>query len=468
MKEHCEGLFNHMRRVINYRKSIFDTLEKRSGNHLWLTSSLRDVKKVIIICSPSRSGSSMLTAILKRMPGVYALSGEGTPFYKLNIFSLGTFPADERMAGVLFNQEHYSNLSRDFLSDLSVACDQNNIFEDNAMIERYIDDLALRFSLQWPLISFSYDLFKQLAAQAINAYRKKQENFCKEEFYLELLWFLRQEYGAINPYYYDIPENMIKKKFRGLNVPYGPPNKILTIEEPLFILLSPHGKVTYHDLSEHALLLKTTADAYRMHLVESLFPGAQIKIIYLLRNPLGCINGLYDGWLHRGFYSHNIEFFMNEKIPRAQRMLEIKGYSDRYAWGKRWWNYDLPPKWQEYTRKRLEDVCAFQWYSAHNALQEYFIQSKKQYCLVRYENILKSQGAMMDEIGKIIDFIGASRGVLPHLGLDTLPITQATQIPQPFRWRKRKDMLLPLLDDPLMFDACVRLGYNKDAFEEWS
>jgi hypothetical protein len=44
---------------------------------------------------------------------------------------------------------------------------------------------------------------------------------------------------------------------------------------------------------------------------------------------------LYDGWLHRGFFSHNLRAFSDPGGSNF-RGLGIKGYSDIREYGK-WW-----------------------------------------------------------------------------------------------------------------------------------
>lgn len=466
MELNRDKYFKYINRVVNFRRSIFNIVERKDANRIWLKRSLRDVKKVVIINSASRSGSSLLVALIKMFPGIYSLSGESIPFYKLNYFSSPAFESDESIPEAPVKPEQYFNLSRDLLSDFSMLLNQGDIFKDDNLINQYIDNLALRFPLQWPLVRFSYPVFRRLAAQAFDVHRNNHQEFRKEEFYLELLWLLRREYKTINPYYYDIPKDMIMRRFPGLSVPPGPPNDILTIEEPPFILLSPGRKVNQDDLVDKTLLLKTTVDCYRMHFVESLFPNAQIKIIYLIRNPLSSVNGLYDGWLHRGFFSHNLRFSLAGKKSRRE-ILGITGYSGRHEWGKWWWNYDLPAGWEAYAKKPLEDVCAFQWYSANRAIQGYFNKMEKQYCLVKYEDIVRSLKSRMDEMARIIDFIGARHDVIKQLRLDKLPVVQATEAPEHFRWKIRKDMLMPLLGYTRIFEMCSRLGYSRDVMREW-
>jgi hypothetical protein len=463
MRIEIEAPAEYVRQAADFRKNIFDRIAARDPGQAWLNASVKDVKKVIVIAAASRSGSSLLFTLLKKIPCIYSLSGEGVPFYKLNGFSSDSFFSDEIPAAMPIRKGLWLGLSRDFLSDFSLAAEEGRIIEEEDMVGSYIDDLALRFSLQWPTAGFSYEVFTRLAKLTYETYIKTHRVFCAEEFYLELIRSLRREYGIINPYYYDIPVGMVREKFPDLEIPSGPPQLVSLIEEPPFILLPIRRKVKKEDLSDKILLLKSSVDCYRLPFLETIFSNADIKVIYLARNPLGSVNGLYDGWLYRGFFSHNLKAILKSQ----GQALEITGYSDRYEWGKWWWNYDLPDGWQGYTRKRLEEVCAFQWLSANNAVQQYLKKSGKRHCSVKYENMIGSLASRTAEINKIMDFIGLGSGMVDGLGLDKLPVVQATQQPQAYRWKKRKDMLLPILDDPKISVMANELGYRKDNIEEW-
>lgn len=455
---------NYIKRVSNFRDAILANIES-SSSPIWLDTSLEDVKKVVIILSAPRSGSSLLFSILKFIPGIYSLRGESVPFYKLNALSSDDFSSDEISQELINNRQAYKGLSRDFLSDFYLTGFNKNHLSNNNLIGQYIDDLAMRFSMQWPQIEFSYKTFKRIAYKAIDSYFKKHKVFSVEEFYLELLNYLIGEYNQINPYYYDIPKEKIKKIFPDIMIPSGPPNNVVMIEEPPFILLSPAEKLKAGDLNSKILLLKTSLNSYRMNYIEQIFSGADIKIVYLTRNPLASINGLYDGWLHRGFLSHNLRSFF--EANKELKSLEIKGYSDIYEWGKWWWNYDLPLGWQAYANKHLEEVCAFQWVFANKSIQKYVNCGKITACKVKYEDILGNAGSRQKIILGLVDFIGISPDAARELNLDRLPVVQATCPPKPFRWKKRKSMLLSFIDDPVICSMSKEMGYDSKDIDEW-
>lgn len=424
-------------RVNDFRSGIFKKIIDEGGGEAWSGASLKGVKKLVLICAASRSGSSLLFAILKKIPQIYSLSGEEVPFYKLN------------------GESSNGNLSRDFLSDLSLPASPGSIRNNAELLKQYADDLILRFPLQWPQIDFSYAFLRQTIALALEMHLKCRKDFNKEDFYLELLERLRRKYRQINPYYYDISADKVRRKFPGLRIPSGPPNDTVMIEEPPFILLSPVKKVDKEDLAVKILLLKAPVNCYKINLIRKIFPNAGMRIIYLTRNPLSSINGLYDGWLYRGFFSDKL------------KGLNIKGYSDIYPWGKQWWKYDLPPKWHSYAHKSLQEVCAFQWYSANRAVLDYVRENKIKTCDVKYENIAFDFKSRALEIKKIMHFIGIRDYDILGLGLKNFPLVQATRKPMPYRWKARKDILLPLLSRARISAMSIELGYGKVPDEKW-
>ncbi len=459
---------DYIRRVRDFRTGIFDRIRSKDSRSVWLTFSLADVKQVVIINAGPRSGSSLLFSILRKFPGFYSPSGENVPFYRLHGFLSDTFPSDEIPPEFIRQGRYSRGLSRDFLSDFSIEISPDDIFNSERLFEQYVDDLCLRFVLQWPQVDFQYTSLQKDIRKAFEIYRKRHIGFNREKFYLDLLEVLCNKYKVINPYYYDLPGGMIKKRFPKIGIPGGPPNEVIMIEEPPFILLSPRKKVGTVDLRNRTLLLKSSTDSYRLRFIPMIFPNADIKIIYLVRNPASSMNGLFDGWLYRGFFSHNLlVYFTRKASATSPAELKITGYSDCYPWGKWWWKYDLPPGWQNHVQDRLEEICAFQWQASNRAIINYLKEEKKVYCLVRYEQIVRNLETRTREIKKILDFLGLDAGTSGCLKLDQLPVVQASQPPEPCRWKKRKEMIWRLLNHPQVAEISNELGYDKKKSEEW-
>jgi hypothetical protein len=450
-----------IQRIKAFRGSILD---KYKDTPLFL-NSLLDVKRVVIINAASRSGSSLLYAVLSRLPQVYSLSGEAAPFYKLNTALSGFdhFDSDKIPGPLLDTAIDYQGLSRDFFSDLYCAGD--GITTRDINIDEYSDQLALRIVLQWTDVEFEPSLLKARIVEALEHYSGRNEVFRTDDFYLVLLEKIISLHPQVNPFYYDISAEKVALHFPFIDVPSGPPNVRFNVEEPPFILVAPRRKAEPPDLSGKTLLLKSTVDCYRMNLIEKIFPHADIRVIHLVRNPAATTNGIYDGWLHRGFFSHNLQpYFENSGDVKE---LRIRGYSDTHAFGRTWWNFDLPESWQSVIEKDLVDVCAFQWFSANTEILKYFSSGDRRFLTVHFESMIREIGSRTAEFERMLDFMGMPAEQLSLLRLDALPVVQATLPPQLYRWKKRKDIITRLLDDPRIVELAERLGYKSEHREEW-
>jgi hypothetical protein len=418
----------------------------------------------VIINSASRSGSSLLYALLCRLPQVYALTGEAAPFYKLNTSSDGFNPhvSDRIPTEQLDRIIDYAGLSRDLLSDLSLSETETETKRIDG--DAYTVDLMLRLSLQWAGIEFDPPVLRICITRAFECYADNHPVFDTEDFYLLLLEQLHTEWPCINPFYYDIGTDKVALHFPHIEVPTGPPSTSFVLEEPPFILLPPRRSPVPDDLANRTLLLKSTVDCYRMNLIERLFPEAEIRIIHLVRNPAATINGLYDGWLHRGFFSHNLEHGMDGS---GLERLHIKGYSDVFPFGKYWWNFDLPDGWQAVADRELVDVCAFQWHAANREILRHLDESQRRSCRVHFEAIICSGESRRSEFERILDFMGVAAEQISALQLDALPVVQSTLPPQLYRWKRREDMISRVLEAPRVKETAACFGYSTENMNTW-
>jgi len=429
-----------------------------------LRHSLNDVKRLVIINSASRSGSSLLYALLCRLPQVYALTGEAAPFYKLNTSPGAYNPhASDRIPTELLDRViDYAGLSRDFLSDLSLA--EAETVTERIDADAYIADLMLRLSLQWTGAEFDPSVLRSCIKQVFDRYAQENPFFDTEEFYLLMLERLHATWPGINPFYYDIGTDRVALRFPHIEVPLGPPSPSFLLEEPPFILLPPRRRPSPADLADKTLLLKSTVDCYRMNLIERLFPEADIRIIHLVRNPAATINGLYDGWLHRGFFSHNLEHCFDGS---GRESLRIKGYSDVHPFGKNWWNFDLPEGWQNVADRELVEVCAFQWHSANMEILGHLAETQRRSCRIRFEDIMRSGESRRGAFERMLDFMGVAADQIPALQLGTLPVVQSTLPPQLFRWKRRHDMIAKVLAAPHISELAASFGYCQENMDAW-
>ncbi len=93
------------------------------------------------------------------------------------------------------------------------------------------------------------------------------------------------------------------------------------------------------------LLEKTPKNALRISFLNALFPDA--LFIYLVRDPLPNLGSIMDAWRSGSFVTY-------------RRFPTVHGP----------WSLLLPPGWQGYTARPLEEIAAFQWGSAHALVME--------------------------------------------------------------------------------------------------
>ena len=140
-------------------------------------------------------------------------------------------------------------------------------------------------------------------------------------------------------------------------------------------------------VKEYRLVEKTPKNCFRISFINKLFDDC--KFIFLKRDGRSNINSLIEGWKSKGKYVRS------ENLPVP---LNIAGYSGKD------WNFVLPPSWENYVNRPLEEVCAFQWTSANKAALEGLkgIEEKRKYT-ISYEDLSSDT---YSTIKKLCDFIG--------------------------------------------------------------
>jgi hypothetical protein len=110
------------------------------------------------------------------------------------------------------------------------------------------------------------------------------------------------------------------------------------------------------------LVEKTPANSLRIPFLAALFPDA--KFIVLVRRAEDVISSLMEGWK---FWSR----------------------TECGEWHYTKWHYLVPPGWNEWTGRTLQEICAFQWVSsvthAWDDVQQY---ANGRFILVRHEDAL--------------------------------------------------------------------------------
>ncbi|MFH1618493.1 MAG: sulfotransferase [bacterium] len=414
-----------------------------------------DIKNVLVINSASRSGSSFLHSVLSEHPDVISLNGEDVVFHKLHGIGTANTPDDSDCLhpDIRPDDPVLKNIACDILDDAGCLQTGKNPFSREA----YLTDCIQRFILQWPKIQADPGMLYPCAARMLEQDMQMHSEFVPARFWNSFLACLAGQGVAVNPYYYDMPSELIRETFPSLQPSPEPPFDGGCIEEPPFVVPAPRTFPSNTEIGKKTLLLKSSSNCYRIGFIKKLFPAARFRFILLARNPMASINGMMDGWLSHGFFSHDLG-----SITR----LGINGYSmPEKPWTLRWWKFDLPPGWAGYTDKPLEEVCAFQWQSANDRIlkdSDNGVFEKK--LSLRYEDIL-SPSSLSHEINRIFDFAGLAYSDIAGGAAPARHVMSITA-PQPHKWLRHRHRLMPLCSGAVEATA-ARLGYNPKEAEKW-
>jgi hypothetical protein len=388
-----------------------------------------NVRRILLILSASRGGSSLLYHLLGDSSDVLSLAGEHVPFYKLHGFDPRASP-DRSDRVDRWDPVAAAELARTVLSEVRIGP-----YRDMSYGPELIGRMAFRLALQWPGLEVPWDVLVPLVGHACASGTSFASALRREMSHAGL---------TVDWSYYDLPGPREQR-------PTGPPDPRYCLEEPPFVLPAAARIPDEEDLATKPLILKAPLDAYRLPLVLSLFPHAEVRVVHMIRAPEPSVNGLYDGWHDRGFYSHNIEDFGHT--------LAIDGYTDGSPWSTRWWNFDLPPGWQDLAEAPLEDVCAFQWSSVHGHILRGLDRHPELPVLrVRFEDLTCCAQGRSATLTTIRAFAGVPRPDRQE-NIGPAPVVMASRPPDPMRWLARRDLISRAVHRPWVADIAAELGY---------
>jgi hypothetical protein len=181
----------------------------------------------------------------------------------------------------------------------------------------------------------------------------------------------------------------------------------------------------------------------RVEYLDRLYPDAHF--VHVVRDGREVASSLITGWRTPG------RFGLGTQLPVP---LQIEGYEGAV------WRFLLPPGWEEYAQGHtLEEVCAFQWVAANQAVLEARDRiSPDRWTEVRYESLVSEP---VETARKLTDDLGVgAEGVEDWAaGLDRRVTRTAVSTPRQGKWAEEHGAeiarVLPMLD-PMM----RRLGYD--------
>ncbi|MCB0363702.1 MAG: hypothetical protein KDD35_13325, partial [Bdellovibrionales bacterium] len=241
------------------------------------------------------------------------------------------------------------------------------------------------------------------------------------------------------------------------------PKDLALKEDPPYIAAVPMLPINKERADQHPLLFKTSSNIYRIPLLKALFPRAHFSWIILQRNPAASINALMDGWLSTAFHSQEV-------YPDFE--LKIKGYSDNIPQGSRYWKFDMPPGWQNYIHASLEEVCAFQWYSAAQTIEDFISQLDEPFIRIKYEDLFSASDPIHSGLERNLKQIFDFTQLVPYSHSLWNPKTPVVAVkdPSPGKWKKRQEIILPLIETfsgGKLLHLAHRLDYDTNKILEW-
>jgi hypothetical protein len=430
MAEHfVEGAERHMA----FCRQVRAAFPPRSGD--WQP----EFCDVVAIVSSSRGGSSLLFDLLRTTGAFLCLEGEHSTLYKLH--GLGLPPDPDSDDGCIPQGGDTPGFLSEFTADLTVSSTSGHDIED------YVIRVVRALAQQWPGSPLTpAEIWEVAHGTAARLPRARHGHVL-----FTIVRELRARGWLINPWYFDLPGPLIRREFPEMALPQGPPHTLTqSLEAPPFLAPRP-ARIPVEADTGRPLLLKASMDAYRIPFLRRLFPDARLRIIHLTRNPAAAINGMIDGWLHHGFFSHNLS---------GRAVLKIDGYAG--SWAGSWWNFDLPPDWRRLVTQPLASVCAAQWVGAHTAIMASLPGKDAQVARVRAEDVLNAHRRRRT-IMQLLEFCGVRPLAPPRAR-----VVLATEHPRPARWRARAAQLEPVLADPVIRQCSGRLGYGPQPTADWT
>ncbi len=220
-------------------------------------------------------------------------------------------------------------------------------------------------------------------------------------------------------------------------------NRFQNYLSPLFFIakkLVALGK-SFSDKS-YRIIDKTPPNTYRVDYLAKAFPDA--KFVYITRDGATNISSLIEGW--RSNARFNFKF---RKFHSYNSQIKIPGYNGGV------WKFTNPPGWESYMDKPLEEVCAFQWLSAHKYSQEAFLKmDSKRWMQVKYEDLIANPEKVIREISMFINIQYTDK--VKELA-ENLPVVSTSSKPDPSKWLKNKELILNIASQ--IDEAQKQLGY---------
>lgn len=216
---------------------------------------------------------------------------------------------------------------------------------------------------------------------------------------------------------------------------------VLDWKPPVLLQTIANLNIIYKKLfvHEYRLVEKSPKNCFRIPFINKLFNDC--KFIFLKRDGRSNINSLIEGWRSHGRY-------LRPEVSNI--MLNIKGCDDTK------WKFVLPPEWENYKNKSLEEVCAFQWVSSNRAAIDslQLIDNNRKY-FISYEELVERP---YETIHNLCNFIHIPFDKELKMVVKKMPVVNYVTRPHKDKWKKNIDLIKNTY--PTIEPMMKELGYS--------
>ncbi|WP_181804238.1 sulfotransferase [Streptomyces shenzhenensis] len=407
------------------------------------------VKDLVVIASPFRGGTTLLTELLRGAPDLLHFQAEMQPLLRLAGWTYPDNGADsERIAGLTGD---VAFLERELGSDVGNPVNGG----DGIDWPRYAQDVLWRWIVQWPMLPLTLAEVEDMLEKALGdqtAGGPDRGGDPTRAVSLALLKMLATRYREVNPYYADVSAAEIAGILPDLPRPQGPHGDTVIEFAPLAVP-KPWRRATRQDVRSRTVITKTPVNVYKMDALRAFFPEARIRVIHLTRNPGAAISSYREAWLSPWFFN------APAGIP-----LDIGGYTEPgRPWSRDWWKLDFPPGWQDLTRSTLEEVCAAQWCASHTAIFEFLAEHQDIDVLrLTYEDLIGTQSERTRAIDDLAEWLGTDRSHFLEPAVRGMTPMNSITLPKRAKWHRDYDVLRPVLGGEAVMSLAAEMGYSPD------
>jgi hypothetical protein len=408
-----------------------------------------EVKDLVVIVSPFRGGTSLLTELLRASPDLLHFQAEMQPILRLAGWTYPENGADsERLTGLTGDVE---------LLNCELGSDVGNPVHDWDSIDwaRFAQDVLWRWIVQWPGLPLSLPEVEQMLEEVLDSQAAGSPTSSKDPtraVSLALLKMLATRFEEVNPYYADVSAAEIERILPGMNVPSGPHGDTVLEFAPLAVP-KPWKRATAAQVRNTIVVTKTPVNVYKLPALRAFFPQARMRIIHLTRNPGAAISSYREAWLSPWFFNAPVSTPLN-----------IAGYTDPARAGSGdWWKLDFPPGWQNLTDASLAEVCAGQWCGSHRAILDHLAEDPGLDVLrIKYEDLIGAEPERIRVIDELASWIGIDRAPLLAPVIQGMTPLNSITLPQPGKWYGNYDALQEALHGEEVMSIAAEVGYSAD------